>query len=240
MRWKLAAPSCVIPDRVGANCHALAGLVDEVALMLLETRSCLDYDEADLPSDLPELGLSFHAHLPLDLPWSFGAESVARALAGLEEKISFLRPEAYVFHPPLPGELSRLLETYPGPGPLLCLENVRHGDLWDIWDEITALDLGVCLDLGHLFSYGQERILDLPGFFGRVRMLHVYGGESPKGHAGLSEFKDPTLLHGIFSRLERDVTIVVEVFDLGELRRSLALLRGWLARWGMPVGDGHD
>ena len=46
MRWKLGAPSCVIPDSVGANCHALAGLVDEVALMLLETRACLDYDEA--------------------------------------------------------------------------------------------------------------------------------------------------------------------------------------------------
>lgn len=240
MRWKLAAPSCVIPGRAGENCRVLAGLVDEAALMLLETDSCLAYDDNDLPPDLPDLGLSFHAHLPLDLPWAAGTDRVVRVLRGLERKISFLRPGAYVLHPPRPGGLSRLLAAYPGLASRLCLENVRHGDLRDIWDEIVALNLGVCLDLGHLTSYGQEKILELPGFFRRVRMLHVYGGESSGGHAELSTLPCPELLRDILVCLEDGATIVVEVFRLEELRRSLALLHRWLEQWGMPAGGGHD
>jgi sugar phosphate isomerase/epimerase len=223
----------VIPDRIGANCRALSGLVDEVALMLLETRSCLDYDDGDLPPYLPELGLSFHVHLPMDLPWSEGAEHVAQVIRRLERKISFLNPGDYVLHPPRPGELLALLESYPALDSRLLLENVCDGDLWDIWEEITDLDLGVCLDLGHLVSYGQERILGLPGFFRRVRMLHVYGGESSGGHMGLSALPRPHLLREILSRLTTDVTLVVEVFHLEELRNSLALLRRFLKEWGM-------
>lgn len=233
MRYKIAAPSCVLPDRVGANCRALSGLVDEVALMLLETRSCLAYDDADLPPDLPDLGLSFHAHLPVDLPWGQGAENVARAVEGLEYKISFLNPIGYVLHPPQPKELSRLLERAPGLASRLLLENVQNDDLTDIWEEITGFNLGVCLDLGHLVSYGQERILDLPGFFERVRMLHVYGGESSRGHMGLSALPSPHLLREILSHLKTDVTMVVEVFNMEELRNSLILLRRWLKEWGM-------
>lgn len=232
MRIKIAAPSCVIPDRVGANCRALSGLVDEVALMLLETRSCLAYDDTDLPPDLPELGLSFHAHLPLDLPWNEGVKNVAQAISGLGRKISFLNPGAYVLHPPPRGKLPGLLELCPDLGPRLLLENIQNGDLSDIWDEIVNLDLGVCLDLGHLISYGQERILDFPGFFERVRMLHVYGGESSKGHAELSALPRPHLLREILSQLKRDVTVVVEVFHMEELRNSLTLLQKWLAQWG--------
>ena len=86
MRFRLAAPSCVIPARVGQNCRALSPLVREVALMLLETQGCLDYDERDLPSDLPELGLTYHAHLPIDLRWEAGAESASAAIFALEQK----------------------------------------------------------------------------------------------------------------------------------------------------------
>jgi hypothetical protein len=102
MRFRLAAPSCVIPDRVGPNCRRLSSLVGEVGLMLLETRGCLDYDERDLPGDLSALGLSYHAHLPLDLPWAEGPGAVADAICALEQKIAFLCPRGYVLHPPAP------------------------------------------------------------------------------------------------------------------------------------------
>lgn len=233
MRFRLAAPSCVIPDRVGPNCHRLSSLVREVALMLLETRGCLDYDERDLPLDLPRLGLSYHAHLPVDLPWQDGAEAVSAVISGLEQKIAFLCPRGYVLHPPAPGQLSGLLARRPDLACLLWIENTGQGDLAGIWDEIGALDLGVCLDVGHLVSYGQENLLSLPGFFDRVRILHVYGGESRRGHAGLECLPDPDLLQGILQRVRRDATLVVEVFSLAELELSLGLLKSWLLEWGM-------
>ena len=233
MRFRLAAPSCVIPDRVGQNCRALSPLVREVALMLLETQGCLDYDERDLPSDLPELGLTFHVHLPVDLRWEAGAEAAIAAILALEQKIAFLCPHGYVLHPPSPGNLSQLLQCRPDLSSRVCLENTRQGDLHEIWDEITALDLGVCLDVGHMVSYGQDGILRLPGFFERVRFLHVYGGESERGHAALELLPDPEVLRGILRRVRGDCVLVVEIFRLDELERSLALLKSWLLRWGM-------
>jgi hypothetical protein len=233
MRFRLAAPSCVIPDRVGPNCRALSPLVGEVALMLLETAGCLDYDQRDLPADLPTLNLAYHAHLPLDLPWSDGPRAVAEAISGLEQKIAFLGPRGYVLHPPAPGQLVGLLRERPDLASMLWLENTGQSDLTEIWDELTTLGLNVCLDVGHMVSYGQEGIMSLPGFFDRVRILHVYGAESKQGHAGLGHLPDPGLLRDILRRVRGDETRVVEIFSLDELERSLNLLKSWLLRWGM-------
>jgi hypothetical protein len=74
--------------------------------MLLETRGCQDYDAHDLPPDLPDLGLRYHAHLPVDLPWELGPRAVSDALSVLEQKIAFLYPCGYVLHPPSPGKLT--------------------------------------------------------------------------------------------------------------------------------------
>jgi hypothetical protein len=233
MHFRLAAPSCVIPDRVGPNCRALSPLVREVALMLLETAGCLNYDQRDLPADLPNLNLAYHAHLPLDLPWSDGPKAVAGVISGLEQKIAFLCPRGYVLHPPAPGQLSGLLRERPDLASMLWLENTGQSDLTEIWDELTTLDLNVCLDVGHMVSYGQEGIMSLPGFFDRVRILHIYGAESKQGHAGLSHLPDPELLRDILRRVRGDETLVVEIFSLNELERSLNLLKSWLLRWGM-------
>lgn len=236
MPLRLAAPSCVVPDRIGPNCLALAPLVGEVALMLLETGGCLDYDETDLPPHLAALGLSFHVHLPLDLPWEAGAVAVDRAIRGLESKIAFLGPREYVLHPPAPGRLSELLRIRPDLAARLCLENTGQSDLHEIWPEIQNLDLGVCLDLGHLVSYGQQASLALPGLLERVRVVHVYGGESPRGHAALRHLPDPGLLRNILRQVREDAVLVVEVFDMAGLQSSLALLKTWLKEWGMA----HD
>jgi hypothetical protein len=233
MPFRLAAPSCVIPDRVGPNCRALAPLVREVGLMLLETAGCLAYDEHDLPPDLPGLGLTYHAHLPLDLPWESGSAAVCADFDALKQKIAFLNPCGYVLHPPPAGCLSALLGARPDLASGLCLENTRQSDLRDVWAEVADLGLGVCLDLGHLVGYGQEGMLGLPGFFERVRFLHVYGGESEKGHAPLGALPDPGLLRDILGRVRDDCVLVVEIFSLDELERSLALLKSWLLRWGM-------
>lgn len=236
MKFSLAAPSCVIADRVGPNCRVLSELVGEVALMLLETEGCLVYDSQDLPADLAAAGLRFHAHLPVDLPWDKGTDAVLAKLKGLEQKIAFLQPRGYVLHPPAPGDLEVLLQVRPDLAAVLCLENTAHSDLAEVWDLIAASNLGVCLDLGHLLSYGQEGILGYHGLFERIRVMHVYGGESVHGHAGLHALPDPLLLRGILEQIRQDCVLVVEIFHLDEFRSSLDLLRSWLDAWGFD----HD
>ena len=70
----IGAPSFVMPANVADNARFLAGRVDEVALCLLEARSCLAYDDEDLPPALADRPLSWHVHLPVDLPWPASAD----------------------------------------------------------------------------------------------------------------------------------------------------------------------
>ncbi len=64
----LAAPSWVMPGTVATNCAFLATRVDEVGLLFFEHQSALAYGPEDLPPSLAELPLTWHVHLPLDLP----------------------------------------------------------------------------------------------------------------------------------------------------------------------------
>ncbi|MDR2489320.1 MAG: hypothetical protein LBD42_07500 [Desulfovibrio sp.] len=64
----LAAPSWVMPGTIVENCVFLATMVDEVGLLFMESASCLAYDKQELPDFLADLSLSYHVHLPVDLP----------------------------------------------------------------------------------------------------------------------------------------------------------------------------
>ncbi len=74
--------------------------MDEVGLLFLQAQACLSYTEEDLPVWLTRTGLRFHVHLPLDLPWEAGQSHVWEIVAGLRRKAAFLRPWAFVLHPP--------------------------------------------------------------------------------------------------------------------------------------------
>lgn len=232
MNIRLAAPSCVYPDRLGHNCHALATQVREVALMLLETQGCLEYDHRDLP-DLPALGLTYHVHLPVDLPWDLGPRAVGDVVRQLCSRVAFLRPMVLCAAPAEPEMLDDFLAICPELRTRLLLENTRDNDLAAVWPLIERHDLGVCLDLGHLRSYEQEPMLGYPHFFAHVRLLHIYGGESSSGHAGLHALPRPEWLRDVLTHVNRDCVAVVELFDPAVFTHSLELLLRFLAG---PVG----
>lgn len=124
-RYPLAAPSWVIPGGIPENAFFLSGRVDEVALCFFELQSCLEYSEADLPPGLSGLPLSWHVHLPFDLPFTgrsinsraggaapdslsnlpggprnnSGAGAAEAALL-LMRKVDFLKPAGAVLHTP--------------------------------------------------------------------------------------------------------------------------------------------
>lgn len=229
--FRLAAPSCVLPAHIAPNCEALASEVREIGLMLLETSGCLAYSSEDLPASLTKMGLTFHAHLPVDLPWQSGVAHVKSVLCALYDKVAFLKPWGYVLHPPELAYLASLCTAEPERACLLCLENTHAGDLVELWPLIREYGLGVCLDVGHLVSYRQWNMLKLPGFFEHVRIMHVYGGEEKSGHLGL-EHCDPVLLNDLLLAGCPRV-LVVELFSWDTWIQSLRLLQSWLTQWGM-------
>lgn len=239
--FRLAAPSCVLPAGIAENCAALAGLVPEVGLALFETEACLAYSEADLPAWLADLPLFFHAHLPLDLPWSAGLEAALAAIEGLVRRIAFLSPWALVLHPPPdPGllpEIARFVRRIGFDPAHLLVENVPGDDLTTAWPLIRESGLGVCLDLGHVLACGQERLLRLPGLWERVAMLHAYapGGAGPEPrHESLARLdgRGRALLDRLLSMLAPGRSVVLEVFDPTFLSQSLKCVAAWGAGRG--------
>ena len=104
----LAAPSWLVPGTVADNCRFLAGRVDEVGLLFFETDACLAYSTKELPENLAELPLSWHVHLPVDLPWQ-EPETCADICLQLLRKVAFLRPNRAVLHPPVHADAQGLL-----------------------------------------------------------------------------------------------------------------------------------
>lgn len=232
--WTIAAPSFVWPATVGENCRRLQHMVHEVSVVLFDTAHSLEYTESDLPPDLPSLPLSYHVHLPLDLPWSGGARAVADATRALRRKVAHLRPRSYVLHPP-PSRAAfrcflRAWRAFGFPDRELVLENVEGNDLSELWPDIRESGCNVCLDLGHVTAFDQERLLGLPGLWDRTCMLHIYGDRGGDKHFSLEELtsRGRALLRSMLRSLPAGSVIVLEVFSPPDLQRSLDIFATWL------------
>ncbi len=243
--WILAAPSCVLPADVPANCAFLGRKFDEIALAFFETEACLAYTEADLPAHLAELPVRWHLHLPLDLPWQDGVERVARVVLALRHKAAHVTPRQFVLHPPqepeMLAELARLLQTGGIAPETLLVENIQGRDLALHWRVICAAGLGVCLDLGHMLAHGQDDFLELPGLFARTRMLHLNAPDpaKPARHASLAVLDDRgrALCKRLLDGLAPGCVVVLELFNEAALLESLGCLRALCAGQGDTLED---
>lgn len=232
--WTIAAPSFIWPTTVGENCYCLQDYVQEVSIILFETQACLKYTEKDLPQDLSELGLSYHIHLPLDLPWDCGAKHVMQLVDRLLKKTNYLSPWAYVLHPP--QNISDFLEFYElwlkygYQGKEILLENIQNNDLLEFWSQILETDCKTCLDLGHIIAYEQQHILSYEKLWEKVSMLHAYGVKNTHHHsclANLSPEGKHTFFH-ILSHLKKNSVLVFEVFSPSNLKESLDIFFAWI------------
>ncbi|WP_319471455.1 cobamide remodeling phosphodiesterase CbiR [uncultured Pseudodesulfovibrio sp.] len=234
--FHVAAPSFVIPAGAAENSRFLADFFPEVCLLFFETEACLRYTEEDLPADLTNLPISWHVHLPLDLPWASGLDTVWKKLTGLMDKAAYLKPKAWVLHPPTEPDMllplaAHLRDAGIDPADVL-LENVDESDLCAVWDEARSGGYSTCLDLGHIIAYGQHSVLDLPDLWDTVRMLHVYAPINGGRHTGLGHLNETgkALLRQMLTEFRGD-TVTLEVFDETEIFHSLSLLAQWAADW---------
>lgn len=234
--FKLAAPSFVIPAGAADNSRFLANHFDEIALLFFETESCLAYTGEDLPKELASLPVSWHVHLPLDLPWHQGLDTAWKKLVGLMEKAAYLRPHAWVLHPPTEPDMlvplsARFREAGVDPADIL-LENVEESDLAALWSEAREGGYSTCLDLGHILAYGQHDVLDLEGLWDTVRMLHVYAPINSGRHTGLGHLniEGQNLLRDMLAAFKGEV-VTLEVFNEKEIFQSVDLLSDWMEAW---------
>jgi len=226
--FKLSAPSYVFPGSIYENCTFLKRYVSGISLAFFEAKACLDYTEKDLPPALKDAGLRYHLHLPLDLDWT-KPELAAKMCWELWQKASFLKLWAGVLHPEQSrSKLRSFLQTWidlGGKPKQILLENIKDVDLSQLWDVVVETEARICLDIGHLFAYGQENILALPGFWEKIDLVHFYGQEKAKAHYGLEYFQKWDFFKEVLSKLKDGTEIVLELFVKDRFLSSYHLLK---------------
>ena len=245
--FRLACPSFIYPAGYVDNVRRLAGCVDEIELLLLES----------LPGSLPgrqeinelavignDCGLTFNIHLPTDIDiGAVNPESGRTAVDALLRVIDLARPLAPVSatlhipgtdvsgHTPKMNDwrervmknLSRLLEKSGIPPRSVAIETLDY-PIADLDPVIRNLDLSVCLDTGHLMVRNEDCRNVFRTWAERIVIVHVHGVESGRDHLALSRLsKNQTgqIAH-ILSAFQQSLSL--EVFSVEALAASLDYL----------------
>lgn len=213
---RIAAPSWVIPASLKDNCHFLCGKVAEAGLLFFDASASLAYGDADIPESLASLHLSYHVHLPQDLPWKKPEEAASvcmqlltktayladkpAQLAGTAGQImpphcrAVLHPPAHVADKPLLA--ARKLDAFAGAlmrlggdPALFFLENTRENDLSHLAGAALSAGFGFCPDVGHMLAFSQEHLLRNEGLLERAGILHLHapGPGGTDAHRPLTE-----------------------------------------------------
>lgn len=242
LTWPLAATSWLWPTTLKKNLRKIAAWnlpIKQAALLFYRHADCLAYDPGEFEA---QPGLSTHAHLPVDLPWSRSPGACWDILRRLMDLASPLAPWAGVLHPPAdPRDLEALAGLWLREAPCwkLLVENVPGQDLRAHWPVIEALDLPLCLDVGHLMAFGQHWLLDAPGFFGRVELLHCYAPgivTDSHEHLPLTQLSpgQRATLGRVMESIRPETPVLFEVFAESDLRESLKAFYELSRNWRLP------
>jgi len=254
--FRLGSTSYVYPDELVPNARKLAGIVDDIELVLFDT-----LDHSNLPDDatLRRLrdvargaGLTYTVHLPMDLdgPNPDAPDELSAALRKAIKVISdtrILNPWGYVMH--LEGKrelaqgegahwarwrherfvsLRKLIDICEDPR-LLCVENLERYPCEELFPILDMLPLSLCLDVGHLWLDGLDPISIYHRFRSRIRIIHLHG-LGRHDHASLGVMPREMVFQ-FLDELDRtcyDGVLTLEVFGTADFFGSRDVIGEWM------------
>lgn len=208
--FRLGTTSYIVPDDILPNVRVLAGLVDDVELVLFESDEISNLPDEKTIGELAQIAekndLTYTIHLPLDINLGTFEEaerirSVKKCLRAIKitEKLD---PFAYVlhFHGDLRGgkascdperwrsglsqSIGELLDTSRLDASMICVETLDY-PIEMIADLIENAGFSVCLDVGHLLLYGYPITPILERHWPRIRVIHLHGIRDGRDHRDL-------------------------------------------------------
>jgi sugar phosphate isomerase/epimerase len=220
----------------------LAGLVDEVELLFLESD-----EKCGLPpvAEISEIsayakpsGLKLDVHLPLDIDVAAADGDVrGRAHATIHRVLELSAPlaaETFILHVPRRAaddqaawrtRVEETLSALPAPHAQFAVETLDY-DLREIADILRQLGFSACIDIGHLLAGGREVAPVFAAFRGSISMIHLHGVHGQKDHLPLTALDRRSLADiGSILREERyNRSLSLEVFSLEGYVASLPAL----------------
>jgi sugar phosphate isomerase/epimerase len=213
--WRLGTSSYILPDDIIPNVRYLADKVDDVELVLFESREASNLPSASVVDELSRIArdsdLTYTVHFPLDVfPGSADEAERLKALDMFERIVDLTRnlePFGYVLHltperygacpsddvPRWLDSLDRTLETLLVSGVVepksLCAETLSY-PFEIVLPIVRKYDLSVTLDIGHVWLMDYDAPVACETLLDRTRICHLHGVSSPasaggKDHLGL-------------------------------------------------------
>ncbi len=252
--FRLGSTSYVYPADIVTNVRRLASLVDDVELVLFEVDDCSNLPDAAVVEELNHLaalhGLTYTVHLPLDL--RLGSEDSSLQLISIEKALKVirstreLRPLAYVAHldgseplaagTPLAWErwsarsirALEILAAEAGGERFLCVENLENYPPERLDFVLERMEVGLCLDVGHLWQMGLDPIPYIRRYTGRTHVVHLHG-VADRGHISLLRMPRQEVFAVLdeLSRCGGSSVLTLEVFSVEDFFSSRKLVMEW-------------
>lgn len=249
--FRLGTTSYILPDEILPNVRYLAGLIDDIELVLFEADDGLNNlpdikTIAKLKQIARQYQLSYTVHLPLDLRLAGADGEQHLSLIKARKVIELtrdLQPHAYVLH--LDGRevlhqndpdslqkwnhqallALRQVSEWTAGSQLLSVENLEHYPprLWD--DVIQRAGVSRCVDIGHLWVDKLDPLDFLKPRIGETRVIHLHGiGE--RDHQSLCHVAPAELKRVMDFILQADYkgVLTMEIFGEDDFFSSLEAL----------------
>jgi sugar phosphate isomerase/epimerase len=252
----LGSTSYVYHADILTNVTRLAPLVDDIELVIFTADEENNLPSRDLLQTIDKIagekGCGFTIHLPLHL--FFGArndefrQSSIILAADTINCTRSLDPRGYVLH--LNGPVtdrqceeadwntwierccSSLDEISSRSVPLsyICIENLEGYDITRLCSVLDAIDVSLCLDIGHLWLQEKDPVPFIETYGERIKIVHLHG-INKRDHSSLIH-ADKNEVYRVLDALKAHSfsgVLTLEVFSTGDLFTSIEVVEMWAA-----------
>ena len=252
--FRLGSTSYVYPADIVPNVRRLGPVVDDVELVLFEVEDHSNLPDASVVEELNRLAavhrLTYTVHLPLDLRLASGDSALRHPSIEKARKViratRDLQPVAYVAHldgsePLATGTPSawerwaarsilalKALAPEAGGERSLCVENLESYPPERLEAVLERMDVGLCLDVGHLWQMGLDPVPYIRRYGERIHVVHLHG-VAGKGHKSLRKMPRRRVFQVLdeLGRQGYSSVVTLEVFSVEDFFSSLNLVKEW-------------
>lgn len=252
--FKIGSPSYIYPDHIIPNVKMLAPYLDEIEILLFESKPDSLPSQSDiqiLATIAQESEISYNIHLPVDISVTHPDQRQRNAAIDILKKIfdltAPLNPDTYTLHFPFEEALTqqniskwknRAIESLTDlfshhiPSHILSIETLNYP--FSILDDIIQIfDVMICMDIGHLICHGYDVLDFYDQHKNRISIIHLSGVDGHKDHLALNRMPC-SHMNNIVKLLDDFHQILsIEVFSYNDLKDSLDFLECRMnQRWG--------
>ena len=259
--FRLGATSYIYPDHIIPNVKMLAPYLDEIELLLFESASKDSFPSKHEINKLSfmakEFDLTYNIHLPTDISLCDHDPSTRRhameTIKRLIDLTSPLSPSTHTLHLSYDEDsiekecvkrwqdlVYRSMEKLIAAGiegESISIETLIYPFEW-VEGVITALNLSVCIDIGHLMlQNGVELETVFNKYSGITSIIHLHGVEQGRDHVSL-DYLSKAKMDAVMGILKRFTGVVsLEVFSFNHLNTSLKFLEKYWQRYEIDASS---